>query len=169
VYIHVHYSIYVIISLYLKAISCTSMRTCASMHAFPYLCMTCELICVVVLYMLFAELLYFLFAGRLMLWRTVRFKAKSAIMGSASFHMGHFSCISSNQSRSAYRLDLYMKIVCNAFFRFCIPNQIAILFLNSLFYQLICNIAHPALFVQTPNRFDLLPARSCALLLASLV
>jgi hypothetical protein len=35
VYIHVHYSIYVIISLYLKAISCTLMRTCASMHAFP--------------------------------------------------------------------------------------------------------------------------------------
>jgi hypothetical protein len=37
VYIHVHYSIYVIISLYLKAISCTPMRTCASMHDFPYL------------------------------------------------------------------------------------------------------------------------------------
>jgi hypothetical protein len=37
VYIHVHYSIYVIISLYLKAISCMPMRTCASMHAFPYL------------------------------------------------------------------------------------------------------------------------------------
>jgi hypothetical protein len=36
VYIHVHYSIYVIISLYLKAISCTPKRTCASMHAFPY-------------------------------------------------------------------------------------------------------------------------------------
>jgi hypothetical protein len=36
VYIHVHYSIYDYISLYLKAISCIPMRTCASMHAFPY-------------------------------------------------------------------------------------------------------------------------------------
>jgi hypothetical protein len=35
VYIHVHYSIYIIISLYLKAISCTPMRTCASMYDFP--------------------------------------------------------------------------------------------------------------------------------------
>jgi hypothetical protein len=45
------------------------------------------------------------------------------------------------------------------FFRFRIPNQIVILFLNSLCYQLICNIVQPALSAQTPNRFVCFRAR----------